>query len=64
MGTVENQRGQDMDDSWVRDRRKEFEELIDANHDGIVTMAELEVSVGDVGAGGLPVASEPPARWS
>ncbi|EPQ10829.1 45 kDa calcium-binding protein [Myotis brandtii] len=42
VGTVENQRGQDMDDSWVRDRRKEFEELIDANHDGIVTMAELE----------------------
>lgn len=64
VGTVENQRGQDMDDSWVRDRRKEFEELIDANHDGIVTMAELEVSVADVGAGGLLVASEPPARWS
>ncbi|XP_054577389.1 45 kDa calcium-binding protein isoform X2 [Eptesicus fuscus] len=42
VGTVENQRGQDMDDSWVRDRRKEFEELIDSNHDGIVTMAELE----------------------
>lgn len=42
VGTVENQRGQDIDDSWVRDRRKEFEELIDANHDGIVTMAELE----------------------
>ncbi|XP_016076772.1 PREDICTED: 45 kDa calcium-binding protein [Miniopterus natalensis] len=42
VGTVENQRGQDMDDSWVRDRRKEFEELIDANHDGVVTMAELE----------------------
>nr|KAF6507875.1 stromal cell derived factor 4 [Rousettus aegyptiacus] len=42
VGTVENQRGQDMDDSWVRDRRKEFEELIDADHDGIVTMAELE----------------------
>lgn len=43
VGTVENRRGQDVDDSWVRDRRKEFEELIDANHDGIVTMAELEV---------------------
>lgn len=43
VGTVENRRGQDIDDSWVRDRRKEFEELIDANHDGIVTMAELEV---------------------
>uniref|UniRef100_A0A8C9JTE2 Stromal cell derived factor 4 n=1 Tax=Panthera tigris altaica TaxID=74533 RepID=A0A8C9JTE2_PANTA len=41
-GTVENQQGQDIDDSWVRDRKKEFEELIDANHDGIVTMAELE----------------------
>ncbi|XP_064446240.1 45 kDa calcium-binding protein isoform X2 [Mirounga angustirostris] len=42
VGTVENQQGQDIDDSWVRDRKKEFEELIDANHDGIVTMAELE----------------------
>ncbi|XP_036292381.2 45 kDa calcium-binding protein-like, partial [Pipistrellus kuhlii] len=42
VGTVENQHGQDMDDSWVRDRRKEFEELIDSNHDGIVTMTELE----------------------
>lgn len=62
VGTVENQRGQDMDDSWVRDRRKEFEELIDANHDGIVTMAELEVNMGGVGVpGDVPVASEPPA---
>lgn len=42
VGTVENQQGQDMDDSWVRDRRKEFEELIDANHDGVVTSEELE----------------------
>ncbi|EPY87982.1 calcium-binding protein precursor [Camelus ferus] len=42
VGTVENQQGQDIDDSWVRDRRREFEELIDANHDGVVTMAELE----------------------
>lgn len=44
MGTVENQQGQDIDDSWVKDRKKEFEELIDSNHDGIVTMEELEVS--------------------
>lgn len=51
-GTVENQQGQDIDDSWVRDRKKEFEELIDANHDGIVTMAELEVSAGGGGRGG------------
>ncbi|MBV99392.1 45 kDa calcium-binding protein, partial [Eschrichtius robustus] len=43
VGTVENQQGQDVDDGWVRDRKREFEELIDANHDGIVTMAELEV---------------------
>lgn len=50
VGTVENQQGQDIDDSWVRDRKKEFEELIDANHDGIVTMAELEVSAGAWGA--------------
>ncbi|KAF7696175.1 45 kDa calcium-binding protein [Silurus meridionalis] len=42
MGTVENQQGQDIDDEWVRDRKKEFEEVIDANHNGIVTMEELE----------------------
>lgn len=53
-GTVENQQGQDIDDSWVRDRKKEFEELIDANHDGIVTMAELEVRAGDGGRGRTP----------
>ena len=54
VGTVENQQGQDIDDSWVRDRKKEFEELIDANHDGIVTMAELEVSAGAWGASPTP----------
>uniref|UniRef100_A0A667X3C6 45 kDa calcium-binding protein n=1 Tax=Myripristis murdjan TaxID=586833 RepID=A0A667X3C6_9TELE len=42
MGTVENQQAQDIDDDWVRERKKEFEEVIDANHDGIVTMDELE----------------------
>ncbi|XP_008923851.1 45 kDa calcium-binding protein [Manacus vitellinus] len=42
VGTVENQQAQDIDDDWVKDRRKEFEEVIDANHDGIVTMEELE----------------------
>ncbi|XP_069598526.1 45 kDa calcium-binding protein [Ranitomeya imitator] len=42
MGTVENKQAQDIDDEWVRDRKKEFEEVIDANHDGIVTMEELE----------------------
>ena len=40
-----------MDDGWVRDRKREFEELIDANHDGIVTMAELEVGVGPAAPG-------------
>ncbi|XP_012892291.1 PREDICTED: 45 kDa calcium-binding protein-like [Dipodomys ordii] len=45
VGTVENQQGQDIDDNWVKDRKKEFEELIDSNHDSIVTMEELEVSV-------------------
>lgn len=45
VGTVENQQAQDIDDDWVKDRRKEFEEVIDANHDGIVTMEELEVSL-------------------
>ncbi|KAF0880622.1 CAB45 protein, partial [Crocuta crocuta] len=57
-GTVENQQGQDIDDSWVRDRKKEFEELIDANHDGIVTMAELEVRAGDGGRGSTPGAKQ------
>ncbi|KAL0603630.1 45 kDa calcium-binding protein [Plecturocebus cupreus] len=42
VGTVENQQGQDIDDNWVRDRKKEFEELIDSDHDGIVTAEELE----------------------
>ncbi|KAJ8016930.1 hypothetical protein DPEC_G00012470 [Dallia pectoralis] len=42
MGTVENQQAQDIDDDWVRERKKEFEEVIDADHDGIVTMEELE----------------------
>uniref|UniRef100_A0A2I3H386 45 kDa calcium-binding protein n=1 Tax=Nomascus leucogenys TaxID=61853 RepID=A0A2I3H386_NOMLE len=42
VGTVENQQGQDVDDNWVKDRKKEFEELIDSNHDGIVTAEELE----------------------
>ncbi|TKS76651.1 45 kDa calcium-binding protein [Collichthys lucidus] len=42
VGTVENQQAQDIDDDWVRERKKEFEEVIDANRDGIVTMEELE----------------------
>lgn len=42
MGTVENQQAQDIDDDWVRERKKEFEEVIDSNHNGIVTMEELE----------------------
>ncbi|KAM8927453.1 45 kDa calcium-binding protein [Pelodytes ibericus] len=42
VGTVENQQAQDIDDDWVRDRKKEFEEVIDSNRDGIVTMEELE----------------------
>ncbi|XP_057685868.1 45 kDa calcium-binding protein [Corythoichthys intestinalis] len=42
MGTVMNQEGQDIDDDWVRERRKEFVDVLDANHDGIVTMEELE----------------------
>ncbi|MBN3276112.1 CAB45 protein, partial [Polyodon spathula] len=42
VGTVENQQAQDIDDDWVRERRKEFQEVIDANHDGIVTEEELE----------------------
>lgn len=45
VGTVDNQQGQDIDDDWVRERKKEFQEVIDANHDGIVTMEELEVSI-------------------
>lgn len=43
VGTVENQQAQDVDDDWVRERRKEFEDVIDADKNGIVTMDELEV---------------------
>lgn len=43
VGTVENQQAQDIDDDWVRERKKEFEDVIDSDRDGIVTMAELEV---------------------
>ncbi|KAM6981548.1 45 kDa calcium-binding protein [Tautogolabrus adspersus] len=42
VGTVENQQAQDIDDDWVRERKKEFEEVIDSDRDGIVTMDELE----------------------
>ncbi|KAB0379969.1 hypothetical protein FD755_007753 [Muntiacus reevesi] len=42
VGTVENQQHQDVDDGCVQDRKREFEELIHANHDGIVTTVELE----------------------
>ncbi|XP_043919009.1 45 kDa calcium-binding protein [Protopterus annectens] len=42
VGTVEDQQGHDIDDDWVKDRKKEFQEVIDENHDGIVTMEELE----------------------
>lgn len=45
VGTVENQQAQDIDDDWVRERKKEFEEVIDADRNGIVTMEELEVRV-------------------
>lgn len=48
VGTVENQQAQDIDDDWVKDRKKEFEEVIDANHDGIVTMEELEVGDSEI----------------
>ncbi|XP_032903704.1 45 kDa calcium-binding protein [Amblyraja radiata] len=41
VGTVENQEAQDIDDDWVKERRKEFEEVIDGDRDGIVTMDEL-----------------------
>lgn len=48
VGTVENQQAQDIDDDWVKDRKKEFEEVIDANRDGIVTMEELEVGNSEI----------------
>lgn len=44
VGTVENQQAAEIEDEWVRERKKEFEEVIDSNRDGIVTMDELEVS--------------------
>ncbi len=43
VGTVENQQAQDIDDDWVRERKKEFEDVMDSDHNGIVTMEELEV---------------------
>lgn len=46
VGTVENQQAQDVDDDWVRERKKEFEDVIDADKNGIVTMEELEVRPG------------------
>ncbi|CAM9754741.1 unnamed protein product [Lampetra fluviatilis] len=42
LGTVENQKEQDIDDDWVRERRKEFIEVIDSNKDGFITRSELE----------------------
>lgn len=42
VGTVENQQAAEIEDEWVRERKKEFEEVIDSNRDGIVTMDELE----------------------
>ncbi|XP_051915486.1 45 kDa calcium-binding protein [Hippocampus zosterae] len=42
VGTVVNQQGQEMDDDWVRERRKEFEDVMDSDRNGIVTMEELE----------------------
>lgn len=42
VGTVENQEAAEIEDEWVRERKKEFEEVIDSNRDGIVTMDELE----------------------
>ena len=46
VGTVENQQAQDIDDDWVRERKKEFENVIDSDRNGIVTMDELEVCNG------------------
>ncbi|XP_077370200.1 45 kDa calcium-binding protein [Festucalex cinctus] len=42
VGTVVNQQGQEMDDSWVSERKNEFESIMDTDHNGIVTMEELE----------------------
>lgn len=56
VGTVDNQQGQDIDDDWVRERKKEFQEVIDADRNGIVTMEELEV-----GAWAEPRRAPPPA---
>ncbi|KAG7521041.1 hypothetical protein JOB18_041420 [Solea senegalensis] len=42
VGTVENQHAQEIDDDWVRERKKEFQEVIDSDRNGIITMEELE----------------------
>lgn len=63
MGTVDNQQGQDIDDDWVRERKKEFQEVIDADRNGIVTMEELEVgNVGGSHAHAAGRSRSPPQR--
>ncbi|KAM9344410.1 45 kDa calcium-binding protein [Pholidichthys leucotaenia] len=42
VGTVENQQALEVEDEWVQERKKEFEEVIDSNRDGFVTLEELE----------------------
>lgn len=41
----ENSDVDSVNDIWVRERRNEFREVIDADKDGIVTVEELEVKI-------------------
>lgn len=38
-------RGEDSDTIWLKERRKEFEEVIDLDHDGKVDLEELKARV-------------------
>ena len=38
-------RGEDSDTIWLNERRKEFEEVIDLDHDGKVGIEELKVII-------------------
>lgn len=43
LGDAEDEEQKKADKEWQEERRKEFNEQIDSNHDGIVTLEELLV---------------------
>lgn len=42
-GDVEDEEQKKMDQDWQEDRKKEFREVIDRDHDGVATIKELTV---------------------